>query len=171
MSSSHNNISCGVPQDSILGPLLFILYINDILNCSNKVKFLLYADDTTVYIQGDDICNMAQTLNLELNNISKWIAANKLTLNIKKTKYMVSSPLLTHPPDISIKVLHTELNEVNCFKFLGVLIDNKLRWTQHIDMIKSTISVLTGVLYNFGNYLGNTCPRQIYFSLIYPHLT
>lgn len=95
VTSSFCSIPCGVPQGSILGPLLFLLYINDICNSSNDVKFLLFADDTTIYLQGHDIINLTTTLNKELVKVNNWISSNKLTLNLNKTKYMISSPIMT----------------------------------------------------------------------------
>ena len=79
ISSSYNTINCGVPQGSILGPILFLIYINDIIRSSNKLKFLLFTDDTTIFIQGHNPVNISQTLNIELNKVSQWIHSNQLT--------------------------------------------------------------------------------------------
>lgn len=84
---------------------------------------------------------------------------------------MISSPLLSHPPATSIQINNTALNEVTDFKFLGVTIDNKLKWKEHVDIIKSKVSVLTGIIFRIRNCLNSKCLRQIYYTLVYPHLT
>ena len=84
---------------------------------------------------------------------------------------MITSPLLTQPITTSININNIELTEVKQFKFLGVYIDNKLKWSQHIDMIKSKLSILTGIIYAIHSYLNSSCFRLIYFTLVYPHLT
>lgn len=88
-SSSLRVINCGVPQGSVLGPLLFILYINDIVNCSNILKFILFADDTNIFHSDTNVFQLMTTINCELLKLSKWFKANKLSLNVKKTNYIL----------------------------------------------------------------------------------
>ena len=83
------NIVCGVPQGSILGPLLFLIYINDINTCLRGSTDFLYADDTVLLCNGTDLDKMSRTMQADLDSIYKWCASNKLTLNIKTTKYMI----------------------------------------------------------------------------------
>ena len=87
--SSTLNVTCGVPQGSILGPLLFIIYVNDICNVSDLLYKILYADDTCVVAHGHNLDDLIDTLNTELCNLNAWLLCNKLTLNTKKTYYMV----------------------------------------------------------------------------------
>ena len=85
-------ITCGVPQGSILGPLLFLLYVNDIHKCSNKLRFYLFADDTNILYADKNVKALEITINIELQKFYVWLTANKLTLNIKKLKFLLFHP-------------------------------------------------------------------------------
>ena len=87
--SSYENVMCGVPQGYILGSLLFILYMNDICFTSSLLKFILFADDTTVFDSNDDISVLYDTVNRELNEVCSWFRCNKLSLNASKTNLML----------------------------------------------------------------------------------
>ena len=89
IKSDRKNITCGVPQGSILGPLLFLIYINDLSDVSNKLFSLLFADDSNMFIRGKNINDLMKTMNDELNNVIEWLNVNKLSLNLKKTHYMI----------------------------------------------------------------------------------
>ena len=82
------SVVCRVPQGSILGPKLFIMYINDICNVSNILKFVLFADDTNIFCSGKDIYQLSKLLCIELDKLNIWFAVNKLSLNVSKTNFM-----------------------------------------------------------------------------------
>ena len=153
----HNNcksdlkdIVCGVPQGSILGPLLFILYVNYIIYTSNVLDFIFFADDTTILYSHKDISSKTNTINEELKEVSNWFKANKLSVNASKTNYMIlGTPHMTSrkTSDSSNIVLNDTIFErVKVTKFLGVLIDECLTWKNHIDCISKTISRNIGVM-------------------------
>ena len=144
-------ISTGVPQGSILGPLLFLLYVNDIHLASDKFNAILYADDTTLVCplcsfkydrKSNDYNNISNHINAELNKICKWLSSNKLFLNAPKTKYM-----LFHFPqrritdiDLTLKINDLHIDRVHEFNFLGTIIHETLEWTRHIDKVANKIS-------------------------------
>ena len=99
------SITCGVPQGSVLGPLLFLIYINDLPNASQKLKFYLFADDTNIYFESSDLSNLIKIVNRELRSVKKWLDANKLSLNIDKTNYIIfHSSSVKVPSDAVIKI-------------------------------------------------------------------
>lgn len=149
---------------------MFLLYINDITRSTNKLNFLLYADDTTLFLSGSDINEMTKVVTQELISVANWIKSNTLTLNIDKTSFMVSHPLMSQTPNLMIIINNILIKQVNEVKFLGVTLDNLLKWKSHIDTIKTKLSRICGIMYRTRNYMNTESRKQIYLSLGYPHL-
>jgi hypothetical protein len=168
--SDRERITCGVPQGSILGPLLFLLYINDISHVSTKLFSILFADDSNIFFSGKNIHEVINTMNCELNNIVKWINTNKLSLNIKKSNYMVfnKSKVKTYT---NIVLNGIDLNRIYDTKFLGVYIDAELTWKQHVNYTKNKIAKGIGLLIKARKTLSYKCLINLYYSFIYPYLT
>ena len=144
--STYLSISTGVPQGSVLGPLLFLIYINDLPLMSNIFSMLMYADDTTLYCNIDQYVN-EDVINVELAKLSEWLGANKLALNISKTKFMVfhtSNRAVQYP---NLKINNTDIEQVFEFNFLGVMFNSQMNWNTHINYIASKISRTVGILY------------------------
>lgn len=133
------NITCGVPQGSILGPKLFNLYINDIFNVSKIVKMILFADDTNIFYSNDDYNELIANLNSELNKLKHWMNANKLSLNMSKTKIMSFGNKNT-ALDFPVRIDNSNIERVSEIKFLGITIDEKLSWKPHIRHTQSKVS-------------------------------
>ena len=174
MSSNLLSINCGVPQGSILGPLLFLLYINDIINSTPFLSFILFADDTNIVCSHDRLDTLVRTLNQELPKVSTWFKCNKLSLNIEKTNFMnfkhASARAVDFPCNIIIDNVPLERKQHT--KFLGVFIDENLNWNQHIrHIITNCISRNVGILYKTKNYLPKTTLFMLYNSLILPYIT
>ena len=168
-NSNFHSIKCGVPQGSLLGPLLFILYINDFCRSSNVMSFILFADDTTLFYSHHDPIQLVNIINSELQKLTQWIRANRLSLNLQKTKYMLFSHTLSSlPSDIFFD--NSPLEKVSNIKFLGVIIDDKLSWKFHLDKICRIISRNIGVINKLKNCLPNKSLLTLYSSLILPYL-
>ena len=165
---------CGVPQGSLLGPLFFIIYINDLSACasSNELEFILFADDTSIFFEHSDLDVLTSHLNDQLHNVSTWLKANKLSINVKKTKLMIFRPRQkTLPITRQIIVENNALEQVDNIKFLGVYIDQHLTWKTHANFFAAKISKSVGLLYKAKCYLPSKSLLTLYYALIYPYLT
>ncbi len=136
IESSLLDVVCGVPQGSVLGPLLFILYISDIVNCSNFECFL-FADDAGLLLADKNKNALKKQVNKEVKLLHEWLITNKLTLNLTKTNYMLTANAnkLTQKDrkKFRITIGKYTIHEVEQSKYLGVMLDNKLTWSDHIE--------------------------------------
>ena len=164
------DIICGVPQGSILGPKLFILYINDICNVSCILDFILFADDTNIFCSSNNIKELCKIVTCELNKLNIWFALNKLSLNIKKTNYMIFCNK-TIPDDLQISINNIVIERVKSTKFLGVMIDDNLNWKMHISHVKSKLSKSIAIIYKSKFILSQESLYLLYCTLFLPYLT
>ena len=145
--SKTYSISCGVPQGSILGPLLFLLYVNDIAQVSSILFPIMYADDTNLFLQGKCLNTLIEKMNLELQKIVEWLKCNKLSLNIDKTHYSIFRSIRKCPVTTNhLKINNENLKHVKDTKFVGVIIDEHLNWASHIKTIKCKLARGIGML-------------------------
>ena len=155
---------------SILGPLLFILYINDLAEVSETLQTILFADDTTVTIEGKNEAELINILNTELQKLNCWLKANKLIINVSKSHFMVF-----HRGKRKIDVNNPSLNNialkrVNYSNFLGVIIDDGLKWTNHISYIKNKIAKGFGIILRAHRFFNRKTLLNFYHSFIFPYL-
>ena len=171
--SSMQYITCGVPQGSVLGPLLFLIYINDIPNCLKHSKSIVFADDTTIFTSCNNMNTLYNNMNGDLANLINWFKANKLSLNIAKTNYILfrSSKFVNLGDNLKLYAGADEIiRNVRC-KFLGIVIDDKLCWLDHINAINIKLSRSLYILNSVKNMLPNFILRQIYYTMVQPYLT
>lgn len=171
-NSNSLTITCGVPQGSILGPFLFLCYINDLPNVSNLLTPLIFADDTNLFITGKDPEMLITTLNQELERLTQWTNSNKLSLNSEKTKYIVfTKPRKTFAILTQLRLNNDVIARLKQVNFLGLFIDEKLNWNFHISHICKKISKGIGIICKAKKVLESSTLRTLYFSFIHPYLT
>ena len=173
-STSYKNMTCGVPQGSILGPLLFLIYINDLREASNILDPIMFADDTNLFYSHHQIKVLFETVNAELQKISQWFRANKLSLNVKKTNYTLfhkcslKDKMPLKLPEL--KIGNNIIEKATSIKFLGVMIDENISWRDHIKTVENKLSKNIGLLYQAKQFLDENSLKTLYFSYIHSYL-
>ena len=170
--SDYSEIYTGVPQGSILGPLFFSIYINDLINVSNRLNFLMYADDTTIYFNLEEFeyLNRERDINTELKKVNTWLKLNKLSLNAQKTKLMIFHRKQKQVDEINVQLNGTQIERVESFNFLGIMLDENLTWKSHIEMVAKKFSKVTGILYRLKNIFPENVLFVLYNSLIVSYI-
>lgn len=168
--SDFKEIDIGIPQGSILGPLLFIVYVNSLPDCIN-CKCVMYADDTTLLFSASDPNTLQCQMNNNMLKIAQWFENNQLTLNIKKTKFMIfgTAHSLNNYHNILLKYDNDTIERVDKFKYLGVIFDPLLSWCEHVDYISSVVSKRIGVIRRVKFYLPSHTLNMLANALVFPH--
>ena len=152
-------INVGVPQGSCLGPLLFLLHINDLPQAVQKTNVSMYADGTSLCHQSHDITQLNEAINNDLAHVEKWLRGNKLSLNVMKTHALLISTKPKHKSlknqdeSLKLKIQNNELDIVQKTKYLGIQIDNTLDWKEHTKTISSKVSRGIGFLKHAKSFL------------------
>ena len=162
-------VTCGVPQESILGPALFILYINDMCNVSMLMKSIVFADDTNLFYSGDNLSQVCETVSTELDKLHSWFQVNKLSLNISKTNVMIFGNKQCEDNHV-VSINGMDINMVYVTKYLGVHIDSHLNWCEHINHIKSNISKNVSIMRRVKHLLIDSALYSLYSTLVMPYL-
>ena len=172
-SSNVVPVLIGVPQGSILGPFLFTIYINDIQNSTDFFKLIKYADDTTLFNEMTNTGCDSIIINDELNKVYVWLCANRLSLNIKKTKFMLFHNKNKNIQDkVPVIKLHdVEIVRVRDFNFLGITINENLNWSSHINKISTKVSRAIGILCKLKHFFPISTLKILYSSLILSQFT
>ena len=170
--SVHQKVTVGVPQGSILGPLLFLVYINDLSRASSYFRFILFADDTNIFASHKDKRDLYARVNSELGILSDWFAHSKLTLNYSKTEFIdFSKPAIVSSADIStLRIDGNLIRQVKESKFLGVFIDNDISWRVHIGRVMRKISQTVGIIGRARSFMNRAQLFLLYNTMVLPHL-
>lgn len=168
--SDEKQIDLGVPQGSKLAALLFLIYINNISGCLMFMQLILFADDTLLYYCGKDINEINGKINEDMERLNIWLCTNKLKLNIDKTQYMVMNNG-DSDQQFNIEINGEVIERVNNMKYLGFMINCRLKLTNHIDYTCKNIAKKVGFLAEISNKLTADHRVTIYKSIIAPHFT
>ena len=168
VESPKQTMLCGIPQGSTLGSLL--------PNCSEKLCFKIFAEDTNVFASAKDLKTFEHLMNSELVKVKKWCDINKLSINLGKTNFMIIKSLRKKDMEINLNIGNSDgsfhlLERKKCIKYLGVMIDESLTWKYHIAYICSRISRNTGIISKLRHYLSIQQLKQLYYNLIYPYIS
>ena len=169
---STKNIECGVPQGSILGPLLFLIYTNDLPNCL-KTDRRLFADDTALLIDEKNFANVESVTNSELSHTSRWMIANSLTVNPKYTLALLISPQLRNDcssPQVTLTLNSEMINTTETARHLKIIIDSKLKFQPHISLLEKKLARSVGILTKLSHFLPQEALLNLYYSLIHSQL-
>ena len=177
-NSDELTVDFGVPQGSVLGPLLFILYINDLCNITDKGKFVLFADDTNIFVAAGSKNEVYTMANKVLQTVNNYMEVNLLHINVKKCCYMYFSPLRTKNDELDDD-LDSHFLSINCkiiqrvsqTKFLGIIIDDRLSWKPHLTSLNMKLKSACGRIYRIKKCLPEYLHKQIYHSLFESHLS
>ena len=163
-------MKCGVPQGSVLGPLLFLLYINDLYTVCNEVKMFLFADDTVLLYSAQTSEALQNVINLSVPKITRWLHSNRLSLSIPKTFYQLYS---IHDSEKDLKILMngSYLQRAQTVKYLGILIDENLKFKSHINKVSGLCSRNIGIICRAKYLLNKKLLLLLYNALILPYLT
>ena len=172
LMSTERRVTCGIPQGSILGPLFFLVYINDLPECLNQATPRLFADDTNLTVAGESIQEIELNMNSDLACINEWLLANKLSLNVTKTEFILIGSahklnnLVTQP---DLKINHKKIKQVCNATVLGVELDDKLSWNRHIDKVAKKVTSGIGAIRKIRDFVDRDTLISIYNALINPH--
>ncbi len=170
--STVRRVTYGIPQGSILGPLFFLIYINDLPECLNHATPRLFADDTNLTIAGEYIQEIESNMNSDLTCINEWLLANKLSLNVVKTEFILIGSahklnnIVTHS---DLKINHVKIKQVHKATVLGVELDDKLSWNKHIDKVAKKVTSGIGAIRKIRDFVNRDILISIHNALINPH--
>ena len=173
LSKNTCSMDCGVPQGSILGPLLYLIYVNDCFKCLTHGNAIFYADDTTLIFAAKTYEELYKYINYDLKCLHSWLCLNKLTVNSSKTKFMIftGTKRAKQPsPSLKVELNGESLERVDDYKFLGLTINQHLNWKSHMLGLLSKTQRNLGVVRKIARYLNRSSLFQLYHSLIMSHI-
>lgn len=173
ISSCSNIIKHGVPQGSVLGPLLFLIYINDLFHAIKFGEVHHFADDTNLLHVNKNLKHLQKACQSDIKRLCYWLNANKISMNTSKTEYIIFKPRRksTHNFNFKLKINGKRINSSVMIKYLGISLDSDLSWRSHINLINSKLKRANAILSKLRHYVTRNTLRQVYFALFHSHLS
>jgi hypothetical protein len=169
--SKTKYITCGIPQGSILGPLLFLVYVNDLHSATKNSDIILFADDSNIFSGGKTITEIQNNLNAEMPKLIKWLQANRLSLNVDKTHAMVFGTKNEEiKKSLKVQINDATLEVINKTTFWGVMIDDQLNWKSHVLYTSKKIAKAIGIISMARRVFNRDTLKQFYYAFVYPYL-
>ena len=159
------------PRVVAWGLFFFLIYVNNLPGISNTLESQLYADDTIVSVSGKDMEQLESVNNSELEKVSDWTIANKLTLNASKTEVLIFSNRLNNSVVVNTVLQGEIIQPCESCKYLGVYLDRKMNFSKHIEHVTKKVSRHTGILYRIRDYLPMKARLDYYYAFVYPYLS
>ena len=171
VTSDIQAVSCGVPQGSVLGPLLFLIYVNDFHNYSKLLDFHLFADDANLFLQHRDINMLESLINSELEKVHTWLCANRPSLNIDKSNFVIFRPIQRKlAKQVILSINNQMLTQETSSRYLGVYIDYNANWKTHISYISKKVKRSIGILSKLRYFISTKILLSLYYALVEPFL-
>jgi hypothetical protein len=176
MLSAEEKVFCGVPQGSIIGPLLFVLFYNDFPSCLKHSQCIIYADDTVIYVPGMDVFIIESRLSADMERIMQWCTDNELILNLKKGKteamlFGTCKKLAMQPESLNVTFAHQNVQHTTSYKYLGIEVDSTLKLNTHFNSAYKRSTSKLRIFSKLRPYMNVKCARTIYQSMILPLFT
>lgn len=170
-STSQSN-TFGTPQGSTLGPILFLLYVNDIFKLKLHGKIVLFADDAAIIYSSNNVNTLNEMICEDAETLLNWFISNKLTLNLSKSKCMIFHPLQkTKKFTLNIDIRGSPIEQVSKFEYLGITLQDDMKWDSHVNNICSKISSMAGVINRLGNSVNKNTLLSIYYAHVNSHIS
>ena len=172
LSSTLRKVQCGVPQGSVLGPLLFALYINDIQNAVRAECVRLFADDMALYMVNTDLKVLISSVKVKIQQLFKWCICNKLTINIDKTYFALFHTLNKPVPDgfTEIPTTHMTIKRATEMKYLGLVLDEKLNYNEHVQSICNSLLKYFRIFNHIKHKVNKKTARQLYLTFVFSRI-
>lgn len=162
--------TCGVPQGSVLGPLLYSLYVLNLRCAGLRARYFTFADDTVLVYEGMDKLTLSQEVSQDITRYVNWLYSNKLKINIHKTNYMIFKQKNKHIDNLVVRMNNVKLNRVSSVKYLGLVVDDRLDWSEHVNKISDKIIPMIAATYRCRDYLTMKTKMNVYNAFFLSHL-